>query len=627
MMGGGIMHGGPRRNQVVLPNKKVNSKIILKKMIKYLKTFIIAIIISISLAIVGQVFNILGPERIGSITNQLQSVISNPSNYSSVTLHPITMQVIDMLGFSFPMEIANEIIKSCIILIGIYIICLIAQMGQGIIMTSVTVKMTKKMRSDVYAKISRLPLSYFDSRQIGDIMSIITNDVDQFSQGMINSINTIVTSITAILGIGVMMFIVAWQLALINLVMIPIALVLMMLTMRISQKHFKANARLTGQVTGIIEENYTGHDVVKAFNASFKQSQEFEKTNQELKKAGHKAQFLSGILFPLMNFVSNISYLLVAVIGGNLASRGTIGIGDITSMIMYSRRFSQPIVQIGQALNQVQTALAAADRIFTFLEAKEMKTEHTLAPLNRPLKGKVEFKNVKFGYLLDKTIIHNFSLKVETGQRIAIVGPTGAGKTTLVNLLMKFYDIDSGDIVLDDISINEIKKDDLRENFAMVLQDTWLFSGSIKENLVYNQKDISHEQLVSICELCNVHHFIESLPNGYNTIIEDDSQVSSGQRQLLTIARAMVKNSQILILDEATSNVDTRTEVLIQEAMNELMKGKTSFIIAHRLSTIRNADKILVLNNGDIVEIGNHQDLLQKNGFYAKLYYSQYENN
>jgi ATP-binding cassette subfamily B protein len=602
--------------------EKVNSKAILKRIFKYGKIYVVGILISVIFAIAGQIFNIIGPQRMGAITNIISDNIQKMENYT----FNMTMEGINFIGFKFPTAVVNEIIKLGIILAVIFILGYVFQILQGIIMVVITSKMTKKMRSDLQDKINNLPLAYFDSRSIGDIMSIITNDVDNFSQSMSSSINTVVSSLTAVVGIGIMMFTVSWHLALINVVMIPIALLLMMFTMKISQKYFHRNSKFLGLITGHIEESYTGHDIVKVFNASKKQEDKFNDLNNKIKKSGLLSQFLSGILFPIMNFISNLSYLGVAVLGGVLATQGIIKIGDIQSMVMYSKRFSNPLVMIGQSLTQIQTAMAAADRIFTILDAQEMLPEDKTLSLETKLEGEIEFQHVKFGYTPDNEIIHDFSLKVNNGQRIAIVGPTGAGKTTIVNLLMKFYEINSGEILIDGISIKNITREDIHKNFAMVLQDTWLFQGTIKENLLYNQSNISEEELYRTCKLCHVDHFIESLPQGYDTFIEDDSQVSQGERQLLTIARAMLKQSQILILDEATSNVDTRTEVLIQEAMVELMKNKTSFIIAHRLSTIRNASQILVLNNGDIVEIGNHDELLAKKGFYYNLYKSQFEN-
>ncbi|MDR2828371.1 MAG: ABC transporter ATP-binding protein/permease [Acholeplasmatales bacterium] len=604
--------------------KKYDTKKVLGRILKYSKVFMIGITLSVIFAILSQVFNIIGPERIGKITNIISDEVQNMDNYNYI-INAVDPTKITFLGYNFPSSAMDEIVKLGIFLVIIYVLSYVLQLLQGIIMTNTTLKMTKKLRTDIEAKINKLPLSYFDSRTTGDIMSIITNDVETFSQSINNSLTTVVSSITGIVGIGIMMFIVSWQLALINIIMIPIAFVFMFFTMKISQKHFRKNSKYTGLITGYVEESYTGHDVIKAFNAESERKEKFDELNENLKSAGWKSQFLSGILFPIMNFISNLSYLAVAVVGGLLATKGVIRIGDIQSMIMYSKRFSNPLVMIGQSLNMIQSALASADRIFTFLDEKEMEDEEKLNELPLEVKGAITFENVKFGYVPDKEIIHNFSLDVKSGERIAIVGPTGAGKTTIVNLLMKFYTINSGAIKIDGTNISTIKRNDVHRRFAMVLQDTWLFQGTIRDNLIYNQENISEEELINTCKLTHVHHFIKSLPNGYDTFIEDDSQVSSGQRQLLTIARAMLKRSEILILDEATSNVDTRTEVLIQDAMNTLMSGKTSFIIAHRLSTIRNASKILVLNNGDIVEIGTHEELLAKNGFYTSLYNSQFE--
>jgi len=613
MRGPGPM--GPRNN---ISNKRnFDTRETFRKIIKYSKPFLAMVLVSIILAIVGQVFNIVGPERMGKITNIITDEIKNHyMNYYGGIFNG---------GDIFRADAMNEVIKQSIILAVIFVIGYVCQLLQTIFMADVVNKLTKKLRSDLSLKMNKLPLSYYDSRTTGDIMSIISNDVETFSQSVLNSVTTIISSITAVVGIGVMMFLVSWHLALINIVMIPIAIVFMMITMKISQKHFIANSKFTGLITGNIEEAYTGHDVIKVFNADIEIKEKFDENNKKLKSAGLKSQFLSGILFPIMNFLSNISYLLVAVVGGILATRGIINIGDIQSMIMYSRRFSNPVVMMGQSLNMVQSALASANRIFNYLDAPELSNESNLIPLNNGIEGRVRFEHIKFGYSPDKEIIHDFSLDVSKGQKIAIVGPTGAGKTTLVNLLMKFYESNSGTIYLDDIDIKNIRREDVCKNFSMVLQDTWLFQGTIRENLIFNQEDISNDDLKRIAKLTHVHHFIKSLSNGYDTFIEDDSQVSQGQRQLLTITRAMIKKSNLLILDEATSNVDTRTEILIQDAMDQLMKDKTSFIIAHRLSTIKNADKILVLNEGNIVEIGNHEELLALNGFYTKLYNAQFE--
>jgi ATP-binding cassette subfamily B protein len=609
-----------QQGNIPMKAKKYDTKKVLSKIFKYSKVFMVGLILSMVFAALAAILNSISPERIGNITNIVADEMKNMGNYE-IGAMPNPDGSMVFLGFSFSTTAMKQIVNTAILLVVLYAVAFIFQVLQGVLMATTAMKLTRKMRSDIEVKINRLPLSYFDSRQTGDIMSIVTNDVETFSQSINNSVAQIASSVTSVLAIMVMMFVVAWQLALINIVLIPLAMVLSMITIKMSQKYFKANAKYTGIVTGDVEEDYTGHDIIKMYSAGNRQRKKFQENNDKLQKAGFMSQFLSGVLFPILIFISNLSYLSVAVVGALL----NLPVGDIASMVNYSRRFSNPVVMIGQSLNQIQSALAAADRIFKFLEAEEMVDESLLAPLDKKLEGKVEFKNVKFGYTIDKEIIHNFSLKVNKGETIAIVGPTGAGKTTLVNLLMRFYEIDGGNILIDDINTKDIKREDVRSNFAMVLQDTWLFQGTIKENLVYNQEDVSNEELVDICKQCHVHHFIESLPNGYDTFLMDDSGVSNGQRQLLTIARAMLKKSQILILDEATSNVDTRTEVMIQDAMNTLMKDKTSFIIAHRLSTIRNATKILVLNDGDIVEIGNHQELLDKNGFYAKLYNSQYE--
>ena len=511
-------------------------------------------------------------------------------------------------------------------LIALYIISALFSFVQGFTMTTVTQKITYKLRNDIAIKINKLPMKYFDKKTNGEVLSVITNDIDTLSMNLNQSITQIITSVCTIIGILVMMISISWQMTLISLIILPIAGILVKFIVSKSQKYFVRQQDYLGHVNGQVEEIYGGLNIVKVFNAENKVTNDFEKANDELYRSAWKSQFLSGLMHPITNFISNVGYVGVAVAGGYLAVSGTITVGNIQSFIQYNRQFTQPINQIAQISSMLQAMAAAAERIFEFLEEPEEVITAKGNIDTSKLKGNVEFKHVKFGYDPDKMIINDFNADVKEGQKIAIVGPTGAGKTTMVKLLMRFYDVNSGEIDVDGHNVKDFDRGELRKMFGMVLQDTWLFGGTVKDNIKYSKEDATDTEVVEAAKAAHVHHFIKTLPNGYNSMINEEStNISAGQKQLLTIARVILANPKILILDEATSSIDTRTEIQIQSAMDNLMKGRTSFIIAHRLSTIKNADLILVMNHGDIVEQGTHEDLLAKNGFYADLYNSQFE--
>ena len=602
--------GGPRRGpgargQIEKPK---NFKGTTKKLINnYLSKYKVALIIVFIFAIGSTIFTIVGPKILGNATTEIfNGLISKLSGGN---------------GIDF-----GKIARILLTLLGLYIVSALFSFIQGFTMTGVSQKITYKLRNDIAKKINKLPMNYFDKRTNGEVLSIITNDIDTLSMNLNQSITQIITAICTLIGILVMMLSISWQMTLISLIVLPISVLIVKQIVEKSQKYFKKQQDYLGHVNGQVEEIYSGLNVVKVFNGEKKAEQEFRKANNELYKSGWKSQFLSGLMHPLMNFIGNISYAGIAVAGGYLAIKGTITVGNIQSFIQYNKQFTQPISQIAQISGMLQAMIAAAERIFEFLEETE-EQETPKGEINTSeLKGNVEFKNVQFGYNPEKTIIHNFSADVKQGQKIAIVGPTGAGKTTMVKLLMRFYDVNSGEILIDGHNIKDFTRGELRKMFGMVLQDTWLFGGTVKDNIKYGKEDASDDEVIQAAKAAHVHHFIKTLPKGYNSILnEESSNVSAGQKQLLTIARVILTNPKILILDEATSSIDTRTEIRIQKAMDNLMKGRTSFIIAHRLSTIKNADLILVMNHGDIVEQGTHDELLAQNGFYADLYNSQFE--
>lgn len=519
-------------------------------------------------------------------------------------------------------------IKSIAILLAcLYIISAIFSYVEGLSMIKVANGYAKKLRSSISEKINKLPLKFFDHNLSGDILSRVTNDVDTIAQSLNNSLSTLVSSITLFIGSIIMMFVTNYIMAITAIVSSLIGFILMFIILNKSQRYFTARQRELGKLNGYIEEVYSGLNVVRSCNAKDETINEFDKLNDKLYDCNRKSQFLSGLMQPIMGFIGNFSYVAVCIVGALLVSKSVISFGVIVAFIMYVRLFTNPLSQIAQAMTSMQSTAAASERVFGLLEEVEMDSENDITKKldKHKVKGNIEFKNVKFGYDKDNIIINDFTAKVKAGEKIAIVGPTGAGKTTMVNLLMKFYDINDGDILIDGTSIRELKRDNIHSLFTMVLQDTWLFNGTVKENIIYNQKNVSNKKVEDVCKVVGVDHFIKTLPNGYDSIISDNDSVSSGQRQLLTIARGMISDSPFLILDEATSNVDTRTEELVQKAMDKLMENKTSFIIAHRLSTIKNADLILVMKDGNIIEQGNHNELMKKNGFYANLYNSQFE--
>ena len=579
-----------------------------KKLISmYLSKYKIALIIVFVFAIGSTIFTIVGPKILGNATTEVfNGLISKMSGGS---------------GIDF-----SKIAEILITLLVLYVISAIFSFIQGFVMTDVSQKITYKLRADISQKINKLPMKYFDKKTHGEVLSIITNDVDTLSMNLNQSITQIITSICTVIGILIMMLTISWEMTLISLIIIPISGIIIRNIVGKSQKYFKAQQDYLGHVNGQVEETFGGLNIVKAFNGEEKSIKEFKKANDELYDSAWKSQFLSGLMFPIMNFISNLGYVGVAVVGGYLALNGTITVGNIQSFIQYNKQFTHPINQIAQISGMLQAMIAAAERVFDFLEQpEEEETKKGNIDISI-LKGNVEFKNVHFGYNEGKTIINDFSSKIKEGQKIAIVGPTGAGKTTIVKLLMRFYDVSSGEILVDGHNIKDFERGELRKIFGMVLQDTWLFGGTVKENIKYGKEEATEDEIIRAAKAAHVHHFIKTLPNGYNSILnEESSNVSAGQKQLLTIARVILTNPKILILDEATSSIDTRTEIQIQKAMDNLMEGRTSFIIAHRLSTIKNADLILVMNHGDIVEQGNHEELLNKNGFYADLYNSQFE--
>lgn len=494
-------------------------------------------------------------------------------------------------------------------------------------MADVTQKTSKRLRSDINKKINQLPLSYFDTTTRGDILSRITNDVDTISQTLSSTIANLVNAITLFIGVIIMMFVVNWELALVTIASSIIGFILVFFILTFSQKYFNKRQKNLGDMNGHIEEIYSNHHVVKSYNGESKAIEQFDVINKELYRNNYKSQFLSGLMQPIMNFSGNLSYASIFIVGVFLILNGNsnVGFGTIISFTIYARLFSQPLSTFAQSLTSIQQASAASRRVFEMLEAPNLEDESKKNKKLEEVKGDVEFKNVQFGYHKDNLIIKNFSIELKRGQKVAIVGPTGAGKTTIVNLLMRFYEVTSGDILIDGVSIQEMKREEVHNLFDMILQDTWLFHGSVRENLVYNKENVTNETLDMVCKAVGLQHFIQTLPNGYDTILDDSINISEGQKQQLTIARAMIKDAPLLILDEATSSVDTRTEIVIQNAMDQLTVGRTSFVIAHRLSTIKNADIILVMNKGDIIEQGTHEQLLAKKGFYAELYNSQFE--
>ncbi len=604
--GGGPMGGPP--GMLRGGEKAHDFKGTMSKLLRYLAPYKWSFVIVVIFAVAATIFTIVGPKILGKATTKLfEGVMAQISGTGS--------------GFDF-VGIGNILL----LVGGLYIVSAGFSLIQGWILNNVSMKVTYGFRKEISEKINRLPLRYFDSTNQGEVLSRVTNDVDTVSQTLNQSMTQIISSVITMLGVLVMMLSISWIMTLITLIILPLSTIFIRFIVKRSQKYFKQQQDYLGHVNGHVEEMFSGHIVMKAFNGEKRSVEEFNKLNNTLYGSAWKSQFLSGLMMPVMNFIGNLGYVASAILGGWLAFRGMITVGDIQAFIQYIRSFTQPITQIANISNTLQQTAAAAERVFEFLQEEEELPETPNPLLPTTVSGHVEFRHVRFGYLPEKTIIKDFSADIQPGQKIAIVGPTGAGKTTMVKLLMRFYDIQGGAILLDGHDIREFTREGLRDKFGMVLQDAWLYNASIMENIRYGNLNASDEDVIRAAKTANVDHFIRTLPDGYNMILDEEtSNISQGQKQLLTIARAVLSDPKILILDEATSSVDTRTEVLIQKAMDSLMHNRTSFIIAHRLSTIRNADRILVMNNGDIVEQGSHEELLAKGGFYANLYNSQFE--
>jgi ATP-binding cassette subfamily B multidrug efflux pump len=573
----------------------------IRKLTAYIRVYMPIIVLALILAFVGSVLSIIGPDKLSEITDLITAGMMTSINM-------------------------NAVFKVAVFLAVIYSLSLIFNYIQGFIMATVTQRVSKKLRSDISSKINRLPLSYYNRNSTGDVLSRVTNDVDTIGQTLNNSLGSLISAVTTFIGALIMMFYTNWIMALSGILATFMGFFFMILIMTKSQKHFMAQQQQIGMVNGHVEEIYAGHNVVKAYNGEKPALKTFDEINEQLYTSAWKSQFMSGLMMPLMGFIGNFGYVVVCVVGALLATNDVITFGTIVAFMVYIRLFTQPLTQFAQAGTNLQATGAAAERVFEFLAEEELADESHKTARLETAKGDVEFRHVRFGYEgTDKIVINDFSAHAKAGQKIAIVGPTGAGKTTIVNLLMRFNEMNEGDILIDGVSIKQLTRENVHSLFCMVLQDTWLFEGTIRENIVYAKDGASDEDVETACKAVGLHHFIRSLPHGYDTVLDEKANLSTGQKQLITIARAMVENAPLLILDEATSSVDTRTEVQIQEAMDKLTVGRTSFVIAHRLSTIRNADLILVMKDGDIIESGAHNELLAKNGFYAELYNSQFE--
>lgn len=579
------------------------------KLIKYGKQYLPYIFSVFVIAALSTIFQIVGPNKLKDMTNEIMNGLPQMVHGQPV-VGSIDFEIITSIG---------------LLLLVLYSLSGIFAFIGSFLMANITARISKNMRSDISDKINKLPLKYFDKTSYGDVISRATNDVDTIGHTLNQSLDTLIRSLVLFFGSLIMMFYNSWILTLVAIGSALFGFILMILIMSKSQKYFKEQQNGLGDINGHIEEIYSSHNIVKVYNGTEQAKETFENINTTLYSSGFKSQFISGVMMPIMQFTGNFGYVAVSVVGAILAMNGTISFGVIVAFMMYIRLFMQPLSQLAQVMQHLQRTAAASERVFEFFEEEELEDESNKQELLNDIKGDIEFKNVNFSYDLDKPIINNFSIKIKAGQKIAIVGPTGAGKTTIVNLLMRFYEINSGDILIDNISTKDVTRNNVHEQFAMVLQDAFLFEGSIKENIIYNKEGISDQQVIDACKSVGIHHFIQTLPHGYDAILNDNTNLSAGQKQLLTIARAIIQNSPLLILDEATSSVDTRTEKLVQDAMLKLMEGRTSFVIAHRLSTIKDADLILVMDKGDIVESGNHETLLEKDGFYAQLYNSQFE--
>ncbi len=650
---GPMAHGRP--GMLTGGEKAKDFKGTMQKLISYLRPYWVKMISVTIFAILGTVFAIISPKIMGNMTDQLVNDYISQTAYDEIisklpqgvalpqgtkgadilnTL-PTSMQeqipadkleLIKNLDLSQRPEIQWAVLLDFVyLLLFLFVLSSLFSFIQGWITTGVTQNITLRMRQEISEKINLLPLKYFDKKSFGDVLSVVTNDVDTISQSLNQSMTQVITSVVTIIGILVMMLSISWQMTLVAIIALPLSFGIIAIIVKNSQKYFKSQQEILGKLNGHIEEMYAGHTIVKVFNGEQRSQEIFNRTNEALYNNGWRSQFFSSLMWPIMNFIGNLDYVAVAIVGADLAVKGIVTIGDIQAFIQYVSQFNQPIIQTANIANVLQSTAAAAERVFEFLaEKEEIREIESPIKLNE-IKGAVEFENVVFGYNKNEPIIKGFTAHIKPGQRIAIVGPTGAGKTTIVNLLMRFYDVDSGSIKIDGVDIRDMKRKDLRKMFGMVLQDTWLFNGTIKENLAYGNLDATEEELYEASKAAHADHFIQTLPNGYDLELnEEASNISQGEKQLLTIARAMLANPPMLILDEATSNVDTRTEILIQKAMEKLMQGSTSFVIAHRLSTIKDADLILVMRDGNIVEQGNHEQLLNKKGFYFELYNSQF---
>ncbi len=594
---------GPGHMNVGVPGEKgKDMKKTLRELLRYCRPQRILLIIALLCAVISSILTLVGPGRLSEITDLITAGM--------------------MTGIDI-----KAVLSICFVLVVIYGISTILGFGQAYLLATMTQRVSKRLRSDVAAKINRLPIHYFNKTPYGDVLSRVTNDVDSISQAMNQSLGTLVSAATLFVGSLVMMLLTNWLMALTAVVATVLGFLLMRIIMGRSQKFFVRQQKNLGQMNGLIEEIYSGHNVVKIYNGAKQAKEDFSVINNALCDSAVKSQFFSGLMMPLMTFIGNFGYVAVCVVGALLVMSGQISFGVIVAFMLYVRFFTQPLAQMAQVGTAMQSATAASDRVFEFLAEEEMQDEKNKTLIMQDVKGDVEFRHVRFGYEgTDVTVIHDFSARAKPGQKVAIVGPTGAGKTTIVNLLMRFHEIQGGEILIDGVPTSSLRRENVHELFCMVLQDTWLFEGTIRDNVVYCREGVTEEEVVQACKAVGIHYLIKTLPHGYDTVLDEDTSLSVGEKQQLTIARAMIKDSPMLILDEATSSVDTRTELVIQKAMDTLMEGRTSFVIAHRLSTIKNADLILVMKEGDIVESGTHDELLEQNGFYAELYNSQFEN-
>lgn len=608
------------RKTINTPLKKGNTKKTIGKLIKFCRRYYLAIIVSVIFTALAAVLTILAPSYLSDISTKASHIY-----YNKMELFAGGFYIPDGAAVQETAKLLSDIAGIGTILLVFYALSFFLNYAQAFIMSGVNQGVTKSFRKEISAKINRIPLAYFDHSSYGDILSRVTNDVDTIGQSMNQCITSIISSVTLLVGVLIAMFTTCYQMAFTALATVPVSLILIIVIATISQKFFRNQQIALGELNGIIEENYSGAVVVKSFNAEERFIEKFKVANDKIYQNAWKSNFLGGLMMPITNFVTNLGYVAICIVGGVLFKDNAIEIGVLTAFIVYLNLFRSPVQQLSQAMTYVQQMVASSDRVFEFLEVDEQEDESNKTTLINDIHGSVDFEDVCFSYYPEKPIIKNFSCHVNKGNKVAIVGPTGAGKTTIVNLLMRFYEINSGKILIDGVNTKDMRREDVRKLFSMVLQDTWIFNGTIRENIVYDKENVTEEALIEACKAASIESFIEAQPDGFDTVLSEKTALSEGQRQLITIARAMIQDSPMLILDEATSNVDTRTEILIQKAMDRLMEGRTSFVIAHRLSTIKNADIILVLKDGNIVEQGNHDELLALNGFYASLYNSQFE--